>query len=291
MGMPDPAPMHGLPPRAGVGFKLEHAAAILETRPEIGWLEIHPETYMVAGGPRHALLEAVRADWPLSFHGVGLSLGGASPPDAAHLAALAALVDRYRPAVVSEHLAWCAHGAVCFGDLLPVPATREALDTVCRNVERTQEALGRTILVENPSHYLRLPGTDAMPEPAFLAELARRTGCGLLVDVNNVTVSAGNLGVDAGAYVDALPAGAIGEIHLGGHSRDDGPAPLLIDDHAGPVSPPVWDLFRRLLARIGPRPALVEWDNAVPAWPVLHAEARKADRILESCGPTRIRAA
>lgn len=282
--MPD-LPSPSLPARAGAGFKLEHAADVLESRPDIGWFEIHPETYMVAGGPRHRILEALRAAWPLSFHGVGLSLGSAALPDSDHLSALASLVARYEPAVVSEHLAWCAHGDLCFGDLLPVPATREALDTVCRNIEHTQEALGRTILVENPSHYLRPPGADTLPETVFLAEMARRTGCSLLVDVNNVQVSAANLGTDAGAYVDALPAARIGEIHLGGHEREEGPEPLLIDSHAGPVAPEVWTLFRRLVSRVGPRPALVEWDNDVPAWPVLHAEVGKAEQCLRSCAP------
>ncbi len=270
-----------LPRRAGVGLKLEHATTVLEERPDVGWFEVHPETFMVEGGPRHRILEEIRARYPLSLHGVALSLAGADPLDAAHLAALKALVDRYQPASVSEHLAWSAHGDLYFGDLLPVPLTAATLDHLAANVARTQDALGRTILIENPSHYLRPPGT-ALDEIAFLTACAERTGCGLLVDVNNVQISAANVGYDAEAYVDALPGELIGEIHLAGYEADANEPGLLIDSHARPVAPDVWNLLRRLLARVGPKPVLVEWDNDVPAWPVLEAEVQKAEFCLQA---------
>ena len=270
---------NALPARAGVGLKLEHAATILAERPDVGWFEVHPETFMVPGGPRHRTLAAIRERYPLSLHGVALSLAGAEPLDAAHLQALKALVERYEPASVSEHLAWSAHGDLYFGDLLPVPLTAEALDRVVANVDRTQEVLGRRILIENPSHYLRPPGTE-LAEIDFLQELAKRTGCGLLVDVNNVQISAVNVGYDPVAYIDALPGDLIGEIHLAGYEADAGEPGLLIDSHSRPVAAEVWQLLRRLLARIGPKPVLVEWDNDVPAWPVLAAEVQKAEFCL-----------
>jgi len=273
-----------LPPRAGVGFKLEHARAILDDQPEVGWFEVHPENYMVAGGPRHATLAAIRERYPLSLHGVGLSLGSAQPPDADHLAALKALVDRYEPASVSEHVAWVAHGELYFGDLLPVTIDDDSLAILCANIERTQEALGRRILVENPSHYLR-PGGSERAELDFLVAMAQRTGCGLLLDLDNITISAANVGYDALAYVDGLPAELIGEVHLAGHAEDKGASGLLIDTHSRPVPADVWQLFRRLVARTGPLPTLIEWDNDVPAWPVLQAEMHKADICLEAYAP------
>ena len=196
--------------RAGVGLKAEHTRAILEDRPNLGWVEVHPETYMVAGGPRHATLEAVRERYPLSLHGVALSLGGAEPLDRKHLRALRALVDRYEPGLVSEHVAWSAHDGVYFGDLLPVPLTASGLDRLCANVAEAQEALGRQILIGNPSNYLLLPDSE-IPEPEFLVDTVRRTGCGLLVDVNNICVSAANVGYDAEAYIDTLPVELIGQ--------------------------------------------------------------------------------
>jgi uncharacterized protein (UPF0276 family) len=277
-----------LPPRAGVGFKLEHARPILDTTPEVGWFEVHPENYMVAGGPRHAALAAIRERYPLSLHGVGLSLGSAAPPDADHLAALKALVERYDPASVSEHVAWVAHGELYFGDLLPVTIDDASLAVLCANIERTQEALGRRILVENPSHYLR-PAGGERDELDFLVAMARRTGCGLLVDLDNITISAANVGYDAEAYVDGLPAELVGEVHLAGHAEDAGASALLIDTHSRPVPPDVWRLFRRLVTRIGPVPTLIEWDNDVPEWPVLQAEMHKADICLEACAPWRSR--
>ncbi len=275
-----------LPARAGLGFKLEHARDVLDGAPDVGWFEVHPENYMVDGGPRHRTLEALRAHYPLSLHGVGLSLASDAPPDAAHLDSLRALVDRYDPASVSEHLAWSAHGDLYFGDLLPVPLTDEALDRVADNIARTQDALGRPILIENPTHYLR-PEGGAAEEVAFLAETAKRTGCRLLVDINNIRISAANVGYDANLYVDALPGELIGEVHLAGYEEDAGDTDLLIDSHARPVQPEVWHLYRRLLARVGPLPTLVEWDNDVPAWPVLFAEAQKADLCLMAYGPGR----
>lgn len=273
-----------LPPRAGVGFKLEHAQPILEDKPDVGWFEVHPENYMVAGGPRLRTLDALRRAYPLSLHGVGLSLASDEDPDAAHLAALKALVDRFEPASVSEHLAWSAHGDLYFGDLFPVPLTDEALDRVATNVTRTQDALGRRILIENPTHYLR-PDGSAQDEVAFLETIAKRSGCGLLVDVNNIQISAANVGYDAEAYVDALPGDLIGEVHLAGYDEDQGGDELLIDSHARPVQPDVWHLFRRLVARTGPVPTLIEWDNDVPPWQVLFAEAQKAELCLRAYEP------
>lgn len=270
-----------LPAKAGVGFKLEHAAAIFETRPNIGWFEVHPENYMVAGGPRLQTLEKLRRDYPLSLHGVGLSLASDAAPDAAHLRALRALAERFDPASMSEHLAWSAHGDLYFGDLFPVPLTDEALERIAVNVERTQEVLGRQILIENPTHYLR-PTGDALAEVAFLEDLSKRTGCGLLIDLNNICISATNVGYDMGAYVDALPGERIGEIHLAGYEEDAGGEDLLIDSHACPVQPDVWNLLRRLIERVGSLPTLVEWDNDVPAWPVLFAEAQKAELCLQA---------
>lgn len=269
-----------LPARAGVGFKPQHADDLLAATAGPGWLEVHPENYMVDGGPRHAVLAAAAERLPLSFHAVATSLGGAAPPDAAHLKALAALVDRYQPAQVSEHVAWSAHDGTYFADLLPLPRARAVLDRLVENIDRVQTALGRRILIENPSHYLNMPAPE-MSEPAFLAEAARRSGCGLLLDVNNIFVSAHNVGIDAAAYIDAIAPELVGEIHLAGHTRDAADPGLLIDSHGAPVADVVWDLYRRALDRIGPRPTLIEWDTDVPAWPVLAAEAAAADTILQ----------
>ena len=269
-----------VPSRAGVSFKGEHAEAVCGDRPDIGWFEVHPENYMVAGGPRLATLEAVREAYPLSLHGVGLSLGGAERLDREHLAALRALVERYRPGLVSEHIAWSAHGGVWFADLLPPSLNRAALDRLCDNIDEMQEALGRPILIENPASYLILPDCE-IDELAFIVEAARRTGCGLLVDVNNIHVSAVNTGIDAEAYVDAVPDGLIGEIHLAGFSVDDaGTERLLIDSHGAAVDDAVWRLYARLIERVGARPTLVEWDKDIPAWDALYAEALKADSLL-----------
>ena len=267
-----------IPPQefSGVSFKAQHADQIFQDHPKIGWFEVHPENYMVAGGPRHAMLTRLRDTYPLSLHGVALSLAGAEPLDAVHLKALRQLVDRYEPRFVSEHLAWSAHGQHYFADLLPIPLNESSLKIVIENVDRTQEVLGRQILVENPSLYLPLDGNE-MSEPQFLTELAHRTGCGLLLDVNNVYVSTQNIGGDAQAYVDAIGADLIGEVHLAGHAIDNaGPERLLIDDHGSQVCDPVWDLYARLVTRVGVKPTLVEWDTSVPAFDILLAEAHKA---------------
>ena len=267
-------------PTAGIGLKPDHYAEALAASAAGLWFEVHPENYMCDGGPRLAWLEAIRGRRPLSLHGVGLSLAADEDPDPGHLAALRRLIDRFEPFVVSEHLAWSRRGGTYHPDLLPFPRTAEALDRVCANVGRTQEALGRTILIENPSLYLPLVGHQ-MGEVEFLAELVRRTGCGLLVDVNNVYVSANNLGFSAEAYVDAVPASAVGEIHLAGHAEDEalGPA-LLIDSHGAAVAEPVWALHRRLIERIGPRPTLIERDQDIPAFETLLAEQARAHAAL-----------
>ncbi|KQZ27317.1 DUF692 domain-containing protein [Caulobacter sp. Root1472] len=270
-------------PTAGLGLKPQHYADALATEDEGLWFEVHPENYMAAGGPRLRALEAIRRQHPLSLHGVGLSLAADADPDPTHLAALKALADRFEPFVVSEHLAWSAWRGVHQPDLLPFPRTRAALDRIAGNIGRTQDALGRTILVENPSLYLPLTGHD-LDETDFLAQLARRTGCGLLVDVNNVFVSASNLGYAAQAYLDALPAEAIGEIHLAGHGADEGGSALLIDTHGAPVAEPVWALYRRLIDRIGPRPTLIERDDDIPAFAVLMAERDRAHGLLTGTG-------
>jgi uncharacterized protein (UPF0276 family) len=276
-----------MPPTAGLGLKPQHyAEALAATAPGL-WFEVHPENYMAAGGPRLRWLAAIRERRPLSLHGVGLSLAADADPDKGHLAALKALADRFEPFVISEHLAWSTHRGVHHPDLLPFPRTHAALDRIAANVGRTQDALGRAILVENPSLYLPLTGHD-FDEADFLTELTRRTGCGLLVDVNNVFVSASNLGYAAEAYFDALPAEAIGEIHLAGHGFDPGAngagSALLIDTHGAPVAEPVWTLYRRLVARIGARPTLIERDDDIPAFDILMAERDQAHAILMGTG-------
>jgi hypothetical protein len=268
-----------IPDRVGVGFKTQHAEAILNTQPDLGWLEVHPENYMVPGGPRPALLEAVRDHYPLSLHGVALSLGGAERLDPEHLVALRVLIDRYEPGLVSEHVAWSVQDGVYFADLLPLPLNAETLDYLCRNIDEAQDFLGRQILIENPANYMTVPGSE-LPEPEFLVTAARRTGCGLLVDVNNIHVSARNIGLDADAYVDGLPADLIGEIHVAGHAEDQADEGLLIDSHGSEVATDVWRLLERLITRCGPKPLLVEWDTDVPSWPVLHGEVRKAQGTL-----------
>ncbi|QDL93966.1 DUF692 domain-containing protein (plasmid) [Paroceanicella profunda] len=273
--------MTALPARAGVSFRHEHARGILARRPDIGWFEVHAENYMGAGGPPHRLLTALRAHWPVSLHGVGLSIGGEGPLDRGHLARLAGLVERYAPASFSEHLAWSSHEGTAFNDLLPLPYTEEALARICAHVDQVQEALGMRMLLENPTSYAHLPGSD-IPETEFLAAIARTTGCGLLLDVNNVHISATNLGFDAGAYLDAFPLAEVGEIHLAGHCVEiaaDGTR-LLLDSHDRPVAEAVWQLFAGVIARTGPVPTLVEWDADIPDWPELAAEAATVDRLL-----------
>ena len=263
---------------AGLGLKPAHFEAALESKAPGLWFELHPENYLVEGGPRLAWLDALRQAHPLSLHGVSLSLAGDAPP-AGQLADLRRLVDRVQPALVSEHLAWSFWQGVYFPDLLPFPRTQEALRRISANIDAVQSALGRTIAIENPSHYLHLTGHD-WDEIDFLGELVRRTGCGLLLDVNNVQVSAHNLGFCAHTYLDRVPAEAIQEIHLAGHSEDPllGPA-LWIDSHDTPVSPAVWQLYQRLIDRIGTRPTLIERDGQVPEFEVLMAERAQAQAM------------
>ena len=263
---------------AGVGFKAEHFAEALAAPAADLWFEVHAENYMVAGGPRLAMLERLRRDRSLSLHGVGMSLAGAAEPDREHLAALKRLVDRYEPALVSEHLAWSRLDGRCFPDLLPVPRTNGVLARCAANIGRLQDALGRQILIENPTHYLALRDHD-WSETSFLAELARRSGCGLLVDVNNVVVGAHNLAFDPSDWLEAIPADQIGEIHLAGHSVD-AEGTLLIDSHDEPVSEKVWDLYASLVARIGPRPTLIERDGNVPPFADLMRERERAQRTI-----------
>ncbi|MFZ5956341.1 DUF692 domain-containing protein [Pseudomonas knackmussii] len=262
---------------AGLGLKAEHYAEALACTAQGLWFEVHPENYMV-GGPRLAWLERIAERHPLSLHGVSLSLAADAPPDEAHLQRLRTLVERVQPTLVSEHLAWSTWRGQYLPDLLPFPRSHAALARIAENIQRTQEALGRRIAIENPSHYLRLDGHD-WDEIEFLSELAKRTGCGLLLDVNNVHVSAHNLGFDAERYLDRFPAAAILEIHLAGHSHDEG-GELLIDSHDAPIAEPVWALYEHLIQRIGPRPTLIERDDHIPAFGELLAERGLAQAIL-----------
>jgi uncharacterized protein (UPF0276 family) len=271
----------------GIGLRGPHLAAIVAAPPAVGFLEVHPENYM-GGGPALGALERLRRERPISLHGVGLSLGGTDGVDQGHLARLAALVERLEPALVSEHLSWSIVEGVYLNDLLPLPYTEESLDLLALHVDQVQARLRRQILVENPSSYLSYRHST-IEEPAFLAELAARSGCGLLCDINNIHVSGRNLGFDGEAYLAALPADAIGEFHLAGHSINDiGGEEILIDDHGSEVGPPVWALYRAALRRFGPRPTLIEWDSRLPALPVLLGEAGKADAaIREETGSAR----
>ncbi len=265
----------------GTSFKPDHIHAIRQSPAATGFFEIHAENYMGAGGVPHALLAEIRRDYPVSLHGVCMSIGGPDPLDETHLARFKALVERYEPALVSEHLAWSTHDDRYYNDLLPLPYTNATLAHVCAHIDRMQTVIGRKILLENPSAYLRFAQTDWL-ETDFIGEIARRTGCGLLLDINNVFVSATNHKMSAEAYLDAFPLALVGEIHLAGHdvqSDDDG-APLLIDSHDRPVADPVWRLYESVIARAGPRPTLIEWDADIPAWPVLAAEAAAAASIM-----------
>ena len=276
------------PRRSGVGLKPEHYRDILDGTPDIGWFEIHAENYMGDGGPPHAYLTAIRERYPISLHGVGLSIGGAGPLDTEHLARLCALADRYQPALFSEHLAWSSHDTVYLNDLLPLPYTEETLARVCDHIDVVQDAMQRQMLLENPSTYVAYAETT-MAEVEFLREVARRTGCGLLLDVNNVFVQAANHGFGADGYLEAFPMEHVGEIHVGGHAQDadeDGSL-LLIDDHGREVADSVWALYELALVHTGPMPTLIEWDNDVPAWPLLLAEAQRADHVLAASTPVR----
>jgi uncharacterized protein len=267
--------------QAGVGFKHEHAEIVFSAAHDVAWFEVHAENYMGAGGMPHHLLGELRARFGLSLHGVGLSIGGQGPLDSEHLARLAALNARYQPDLFSEHLAWSSHNEAYLNDLLPLPYNQTTLDLVCDHIDEVQEALGRTMLLENPSTYVVFEGAQ-MSETQFLAAIAKRTGCGLLLDVNNVFVSATNHQTSPQAYMEGFPLAHVGEVHLAGHAStvlSDGAA-LLIDAHDRPVADPVWELYEALITRIGPRPTLVEWDNDVPAFGVLAREASRAQAIL-----------
>ena len=266
----------------GIGLRSVHVTDVIATRPAVAWLEVHAENYMASGGPTLAALERIRESYPVAIHAVGLSLGSADPLDTRHLRRLRALVERIQPALVSDHLSWSSLGGRYVNHLLPLPYTDEALHLVCDHVAQAQDALGRRLLVENPSSYLRFRESP-IPEPDFLARVVRHTGCGLLCDVNNVYVSARNLGFDPVAYLHALPVDAIEEFHLAGHSVNDAEGvPVLIDDHGARVAPEVWALYAHVLARSGPRPTLIEWDTNIPELSVLVDEARRADVVMET---------
>ncbi|MDX2141724.1 MAG: DUF692 domain-containing protein [Rhodospirillaceae bacterium] len=270
---------------AGVGLRLQHLPELAEAPddapPAAAWFEIHSETFLSDGGPRLAMLDEIRKRHPISCHGVGLSLGSAQGVDAAHLERLQRLFERVRPGLVSEHLSWSVIDGAYINDLLPLPYTEESFKVVADNISRAQDAFGRRILIENPSSYLEFTATT-MPEWEFLTRLADRTGCGLLLDANNVFVSAANNGFDARHYLSQIPASMIGEIHLAGHSvEDEGESRVLVDTHGAHVCDPVWTLYRELVARIGAAPTLIEWDMDIPAFAELSREAGRAQSIMD----------
>lgn len=268
--------------QAGTSFKPEHLQAIISETSQQGFFEIHAENYMGAGGAPHRALERIRRDHPISLHGVCMSLGGPQPLDSEHLARFKSLVERYEPALVSEHLAWSTHNTTYLNDLLPLPYTAATLAHVADHIDEMQTAIGRPILLENPSTYV-LFAQSTMSETEFIREVSRRTGCGLLLDVNNVFVSATNHGFSALDYLSDFPLSKVGEIHLAGHAeqQDDEGDLLLIDSHDGPVADAVWRLYEIVIARSGPIPTLIEWDSQIPDWPVLRAEALAAQAILQ----------
>jgi uncharacterized protein len=272
--------MTRLPARPGLGFKPEHFPEIVARPNAVGFYEVHAENYMGAGGAPHAMLTQLRQDHALSLHGVGLSIGSAGALDRDHLVRLRALIDRYQPESFSEHLAWSSHGAAWLNDLLPLPYTGETLARVAEHIDTVQTALGCRMLLENPATYVTF-AASTWAETDFLVELVRRTGCGLLLDVNNVFVSATNHRFDPRAYLATFPLGFVEEIHLAGHEVEDLPSgPLLIDSHGRPVADPVWALYAEVIARTGPLPTLIEWDNDVPAFDVLLGEVARAEAVL-----------
>jgi uncharacterized protein len=275
-------PAHSVAGLAGTSLKHEHLPAIFAEGKQEGFFEVHAENYMGAGGPPHDALTRIRHDYPVSLHGVCMSIGGPHPLDKAHLGRFQALVERYEPALISEHLAWSTHNTTYFNDLLPLPYTQATLARVADHIEEIQETIGRPILLENPSTYVIFP-ESIMSETAFIRGLVQRTGCGLLLDVNNIFVSATNHGYSALSYLADFPLQHVGEIHLAGHAEqsDDEGELLLIDSHDGPVADAVWKLFDMVIARRGPIPTLVEWDSDIPDWPVLKAEAKAAQAILD----------
>lgn len=276
---------------AGAGLKAQHVVPILETRPEAGFFEVHAENYMGAGGAPHRQLEAIREHYPISLHGVGLSIGGEGPLDSGHLGRLAELNRRYEPGLFSEHLAWSTHDTTYFNDLLPVPYDDSTLERVCDHIDQVQETLQRQMLLENPSTYVAF-AQSTMSELEFLSAAARRTGCGLLLDINNVYVSCANHERSPEQYLREFPMERVGEIHLGGHApdMDDAGRPLLIDAHDRAVDEAVWALYEQTIAVYGPLPTLIEWDNDVPAWPVLLREVQAAGDILARRDVNRQRA-
>jgi uncharacterized protein len=277
------APIGGV---AGTSFKPEHLQAILGAKPQRGFFEVHAENYMGAGGPPHRALEAIRRDHPISLHGVCMSIGGPQPLDKAHLGRFRGLVARYQPALVSEHLAWSTHETSFFNDLLPLPYTAATLRNVCDHIDQVQDAIRRPLLLENPSTYVAFR-ESSMSETDFIRTVAERTGCGLLLDINNVFVSATNHGFSALDYLADFPLPRVEEIHLAGHAKqvDDEGDLLLIDSHDGPVADAVWKLYEIVVRRRGGVPTLIEWDSKIPDWPVLRAEAAAAQAILDRCRP------
>lgn len=275
------APFQSLPPCPGIGYKSQHFNALQADPGPVRWIEVHAENYMGDGGRPLAQLAALAQKFAISIHGVGLSIGGEAPLDPDHLARLKRLCDRVNPASFSEHLAWSTHGAEFLNDLLPLPYTDATLAHVADHIAQVQDHLGRRLLLENPSSYLAF-AESTLSETDFLAALVHKTGCGLLLDVNNVFVSSTNLGMSSQAYIDAYPLDHVGEIHVGGHDHDtdDHSAPLLIDSHGAQVADPVWALLDQVLLKTGPKPVLVEWDNDVPDWPTLRAEAERAAMAL-----------
>jgi uncharacterized protein len=275
-------PAHPVAGRAGTSFKHEHLAAIVADGRQRGFFEVHAENYMGAGGPPHRALETIRRDHPVSLHGVCMSIGGPQPLDRAHLARFRNLADRYEPALVSEHLAWSTHETTYYNDLLPLPYTAATLATVCDHIDEVQQAIRRPMLLENPSTYVAFRDST-MSETDFVRAIVERTGCGLLLDINNVFVSATNHGFSALDYLADFPLAHVGEIHLAGHAEqsDDEGELLLIDSHDGPVADAVWRLFDLVVGRCGPIPTLIEWDSNIPEWPVLKSEAAAAQAILD----------
>ncbi|MDE1932690.1 DUF692 domain-containing protein [Bradyrhizobium sp.] len=274
-----------VPPRGGVGLKAEHYRTIIETLPDVGFFEVHAENYMGAGGPPHRYLSAIRERYRLSLHGVGLSIGADRPLDRDHLQRLAQLIDRYRPGLFSEHLAWSSHGASFFNDLLPIPYTNASLVRVADHIDEVQAALGRQMLLENPSTYVAF-AESSYSETDFIAEVVRRTGCGLLLDVNNVYIACTNQQWDPVAYLEGFPLQHVREIHLAGYTSeaDEKGRRLLIDTHDRPVAEIVWFLFARAVRRTGAVPTLIEWDKDVPAWPDLKREAERAEAVMRFVG-------
>lgn len=272
---------HAIPLRAGVGLKADHYRTILETSPDLGFFEVHAENYMGAGGPPHRYLGATRDRYPLSLHGVGLSIGADRPLDRAHLQRLKELIARYEPALFSEHLAWSSHGSAFLDDLLPLPYTPQSLERVCAHINETQDVLGRRILLENPATYLAF-AESTYSETDFIAEIVRRTGCALLLDVNNVYVTSTNQQWEPVRYINAFPLAHVSEIHLAGHAceADEKGRRLLIDSHDRPVADLVWNLYERAIELMGPLPTLIEWDAKLPAWTRLEDEAERAEAVM-----------